>query len=72
MHSSSNSIAVLKRYSLVPVLLLLPLLAFTASAASQSRIVDATVHVSKTGAPISKYIYGQFLERRYREHRRLV
>ena len=62
MHSSSNSIAVLKRYSLVPVLLLVPLLAFTASAASQTHIVDATVDVSKTGAPISKYIYGQFLE----------
>ncbi|MGA7312587.1 MAG: alpha-N-arabinofuranosidase [Silvibacterium sp.] len=29
---------------------------------SQTRAVSATVNVSKTGAPISKYIYGQFLE----------
>ena len=29
---------------------------------SQARIVNATIDTSKTGAPISKYIYGQFLE----------
>lgn len=29
---------------------------------AQSRPVHATVDVSKTGAPISRYIYGQFLE----------
>jgi alpha-L-arabinofuranosidase len=62
MHLFCNAIAVLRRYSLLLGLFLLPLLAFTASAASQTRVVDATVDVSKTGAPISKYIYGQFLE----------
>jgi alpha-N-arabinofuranosidase len=29
---------------------------------SQSRSVQATIDASKTGAPISKYVYGQFLE----------
>ena len=29
---------------------------------SQARIVNATIDTSKTGAPISKNIYGQFLE----------
>ena len=61
MHSFRN-IAVLKRYSLVPGLLLLPLLAFTAFATSQPRTVNATIDTTKTGAPISRYIYGQFLE----------
>ena len=42
--------------------LLLPLLAFTVSAASQTPTVNATIDTTKTGAPISKYIYGQFLE----------
>lgn len=29
---------------------------------AQTQPVNATIDVSKTGAPISKYIYGQFLE----------
>ena len=29
---------------------------------SQTRIVNATIDTAKTGAPISKNIYGQFLE----------
>ena len=33
-----------------------------AALSSQARIVNATIDTSKTGAPISKYIYGQFLE----------
>ncbi len=33
-----------------------------AAASSQARIVNATIDTSKTGAPISKNIYGQFLE----------
>jgi alpha-N-arabinofuranosidase len=32
------------------------------AASSQTRIVNATVDTTKTGAPISKNIYGQFLE----------
>ena len=43
-------------------LLLLCLLASTRIAPSQAPTVTATIDVSKTGAPISKYIYGQFLE----------
>ena len=31
-------------------------------AQAQSKPVNATIDASKTGAPISKYIYGQFLE----------
>ncbi len=37
-------------------------LLFSASAFSQTPPVSATIDASKTGAPISKYIYGQFLE----------
>ena len=33
-----------------------------APAQPQSKPVNATIDASKTGAPISKYIYGQFLE----------
>jgi alpha-L-arabinofuranosidase len=51
-----------ERFSLVPRLLLLPLLASTAFGTSQPRTVNATIDTTKTGAPISKYIYGQFLE----------
>lgn len=43
-------------------LLITVLLASAASASPQVRTIDATVDTSKTGAPISKYIYGQFLE----------
>lgn len=35
---------------------------FPAFALAQSKPVNVTIDVSKTGAPISKYIYGQFLE----------
>jgi alpha-N-arabinofuranosidase len=41
-------------------LLLLTGLSFPAF--SQSPTIHATIDASKTGAPISKYIYGQFLE----------
>ncbi len=44
-----------------PVLLLSALL-FSTIALSQTQPVNATVDASKTSAPISKYIYGQFLE----------
>lgn len=61
MHSF-RSIAALKGSSLVPKLLLLPLFASTAFANSQPRTVNATIDTTKTGDPISRYIYGQFLE----------
>ena len=38
------------------------LLASPALVRSQTHAVNATIDVSKTGAPISKNIYGQFLE----------
>ena len=52
----------LRRSSFFSGLLLLCLLASTRTAASQAHTVSATFDVSKTGTPISKYIYGQFLE----------
>ena len=47
------------------VLLLAALLFSTfsfAQTSAQTQPVNATIDVSKTGAPISKYVYGQFLE----------
>jgi alpha-N-arabinofuranosidase len=38
------------------------LLALPSAATGQTRVVSATIDTAKTGAPISKYIYGQFLE----------
>ncbi|MGA8036824.1 MAG: hypothetical protein WA823_18240 [Candidatus Acidiferrales bacterium] len=51
-----------KTLSRVGTLLLCALLALTIPGYAQTQIVNATIDVSKTGAPISKYIYGQFLE----------
>ena len=59
---SSTKTAVLKVTVLVSVLLLLPFFALPVAAFSQARTVEATIDVSKTGVPISKNIYGQFLE----------
>ena len=44
-----------------PILMLLALL-FTTLSSAQIQPIQATIDASKTGAPISKYIYGQFLE----------
>ena len=44
-----------------PILMLMALL-FTTLSSSQIQPIQATIDASKTGAPISKYIYGQFLE----------
>ena len=44
-----------------PTLLLITLL-FTTICSAQTQPVHATIDASKTSAPISKYIYGQFLE----------
>src|SRR5664279_1856915 len=35
---------------------------FSTLLSAQTRPISATIDVSKAGAPISKYIYGQFLE----------
>ena len=45
----------------LPVCLLL-LFSLPSALSSQTRIVNATIGTAKTGAPISKNIYGQFLE----------
>jgi alpha-N-arabinofuranosidase len=37
-------------------------LSFAAVSAAQTHTVNVTIDASKTGAPISKYLYGQFLE----------
>ena len=44
-----------------PILVLIALL-FSILCSAQTQPVHATIDASKTGAPISKYIYGQFLE----------
>jgi alpha-N-arabinofuranosidase len=44
------------------VIFLLPLGVLPDFAFSQARVINATIDTSRTGAPISKYIYGQFLE----------
>ncbi len=54
--------AFVKRFSEITALRLSSLLALPRTALSKTRTVNATVDTTKTGAPISKYIYGQFLE----------
>jgi alpha-L-arabinofuranosidase len=61
MHSFQK-LAFAKTLSLHPMVYLLLLLALPCAASSQARVVNATIDTSKTGAPISKNIYGQFLE----------
>ena len=61
MHSLKK-IAALKTFSLIPGLLIVSLLASPIAVLPQARTVNAAIDTSKTGAPISKYIYGQFLE----------
>jgi alpha-L-arabinofuranosidase len=61
MHSFLRS-QLAKTLSQHPAVCLLFLLALPCAASSQTRIVNATIDTTKTGAPISKNIYGQFLE----------
>jgi alpha-N-arabinofuranosidase len=51
-----------KTLSQHPAVCLLFLLSLPFALSSQTRIATATIDTSKTGAPISKNIYGQFLE----------
>jgi alpha-N-arabinofuranosidase len=48
--------------SLLKALLLLAALLLSIFSSAQDKPVQATIDTSRTGAPISKYIYGQFLE----------
>jgi alpha-N-arabinofuranosidase len=59
MHLFLTAAKTLSRHRAVCLLLLL---ALPCAVPSQTRTVNATIDVSKTGAPISKNIYGQFLE----------
>ena len=56
MYSKTRSFAIAKEVSLLMTLLLATV------ASAQTHPVHATIDASKTGPPISKYIYGQFLE----------
>ena len=55
-------LALAKTLSLPSALFLVLLLALSSAGWSQTRVVNATIDTSKTGVPISKNIYGQFLE----------
>jgi len=56
VHSKTKS-STLTKLALLLTLLFCPSLSF-----AQTQLVHATIDASKTGAPISKYLYGQFLE----------
>ena len=56
MRSKARNLACTKPFILLAALL------FSTSAFPQTQPVSATIDASKTGPPISKYIYGQFLE----------
>lgn len=56
MHSET------KNRTLTRQAVLLPALLFATFSSAQTQPVNVTIDASKTGAPISKYIYGQFLE----------
>ncbi len=57
MHSKAHSLTLTKYILLLPVALLV-----SSFASAQTQPINAIIDASKTGAPISKYIYGQFLE----------
>ncbi len=50
------------RVAIITLQVLLITVLFSAFLSAQTQPVTATIDASKTGAPISKYIYGQFLE----------
>ena len=56
MHSKAKNSVVTRPFLLAVILLV------SAIASAQTQPVTATIDASKTGPPISKYIYGQFLE----------
>ncbi len=56
------NMAIPKKLSFVLGVLFVSLLASPRPASSQTRTVSATIDTTKTGATISKSIYGQFLE----------
>ena len=56
MHSKAKNRTLRKQSLLLAALL------FSTFSSAQTQPVSAAIDVSKTGAPISKYVYGQFLE----------
>jgi hypothetical protein len=67
VHSKINSLSSTEHVVWSAVFLLSAL----ASVSAQTPPVHATIDASKTGAPIAKYIYGQFLEHGGNIHRHL-
>ena len=61
MGSKGNHLNFTKR-GLVLSLIVLSTIVLSTVSLAQAQAVNATIDASKTGAPISKYIYGQFLE----------
>ncbi|MBW4040012.1 MAG: hypothetical protein HIU91_14335 [Acidobacteria bacterium] len=51
-----------KRFSMASAMLLLSTIAVACSGVAQTPTIHASIDTAKTGAPISKNIYGQFLE----------
>jgi alpha-N-arabinofuranosidase len=51
-----------KNLAVTTQVLLISVLLFSIAASAQDQLVAATIDTSKTSTPISKYIYGQFLE----------
>jgi len=62
MVHSSKKTPVLKALPFRLAAVCLPWLVLPGVASSDSRTVNATIDISKTGAPISKNIFGQFIE----------
>ncbi len=56
MHLNAKNLAVTTQFLLISALL------FSTFASAQTQPVTVTIDTSKTNAPISKYLYGQFLE----------
>ena len=61
MHPFENFAGPRTRSLILGLLMVLPL-ASPVLVQAETHAVNATIDVSKTGAPISKNIYGQFLE----------
>ena len=60
--SSSRKVAASKMFSSISAVILAALIASPDAVSCQVRAINATIDTSKTGTPISKNIYGQFLE----------
>lgn len=62
LHLKANNLTAIKQVSVALALLFASCAAAQTQSQFQSVNVSASIDTSKTGHPISKYIYGQFLE----------